>query len=336
MKNLFVLMLLALGLMVPRLAQAQVDPHFSQYYAFPLWLNPALTGVVDGDYRATVNYRNQWAPIGSPYTTAGFSFDAPTNKNIGVGVSLLNMSAGEAGYNYFNLMASVSYQGVKFGRNESQHIVFGLQGGLTSRKVDPAKFQTGMQYSPGLGFDPSMYSGESLTRTHSNDFDAAVGVLYYDGNGDHAANPFLGFSAAHITQPNDKFLTTDNDRHVLPVRYLVHGGVRLRVDDRFAVTPHFMYLRQGNAEEKFIGLYAQYKVSPEVYVLGGASVRFKDAVVPYVGFHFKNALLGLSYDATTSQLNKLTNGVNTFEISLSYICRKKRVLPEENFFCPRL
>lgn len=335
MKNLFVLMLLALGLMAPRLAQAQVDPHFSQYYAYPMWLNPALTGVVDGDYRATVNYRNQWAAIGTPYSTAGFSIDAPTSKNIGVGAKLINMSAGDAGYNYFNFMASVSYQGVKFGKNQTQHIVFGLQGGLTSRKVDPTKFQTGMQYVPGLGFDPSMYSGETLTKTHSNEFDAAAGVVYYDGNPDHQFNPFAGVSVTHLTQPNDRFLT-DGKSHILPARYLVHGGLRIRVDERFAITPHFMVLKQGTGEEKFVGVYGQYKVSQEVYVLGGISDRFRDAVVPFVGFHFKNALLGLSYDANTSKLNRLTNGVNTFEISISYISRKKKVMPEENFFCPRL
>ncbi|PUZ26801.1 type IX secretion system membrane protein, PorP/SprF family [Chitinophaga costaii] len=337
MKNLFVVMLLAVGLIAPRLVHAQVDPHFSQYYAYPLWLNPALTGVIDGDYRATVNYRNQWASVGQPYSTAGFSLDAATGKNIGVGVKVLNMSAGEAGFNYFNAMASFSYSGVKFGTNLHQHIVFGLQGGLTSRKVDPTKFQTGMQYSPGLGFDPSLYSGESLTNTHSLNFDAAVGILYYDGNPDHTLNPFAGFSVNHVTQPDDHFLTSSEGKNKsLPARYLGHGGLRIKVDDRFSLTPHFMYLKQGTAEEKLVGLYGQYKVNPEFYMLAGCSVRFQDAVIPFAGFHFKNAVLGLSYDVTTSRLNRLTNGVNTFEVSLSYICRKKKVMPEEHFFCPRL
>ena len=31
-------------------AAAQVDPHFSQYYVYPSWLNPALTGAFDGRY----------------------------------------------------------------------------------------------------------------------------------------------------------------------------------------------------------------------------------------------------------------------------------------------
>ena len=36
------------------------DIHFSQFYASPLTLNPAMTGFVNGDCRAGVIYRNQW------------------------------------------------------------------------------------------------------------------------------------------------------------------------------------------------------------------------------------------------------------------------------------
>ena len=36
------------------------DLHHSQFYTSPLNLNPALTGVFNGDYRIAVNYRAQW------------------------------------------------------------------------------------------------------------------------------------------------------------------------------------------------------------------------------------------------------------------------------------
>ncbi len=51
------------------------DPHFSQFYASPLTLNPAFTGKFDGDYRLAANYRNQWASIPNAYTTASASLD---------------------------------------------------------------------------------------------------------------------------------------------------------------------------------------------------------------------------------------------------------------------
>ena len=37
------------------------DIHFSQFYMSPLNLNPAMTGVMNGNIRLTGNYWNQWA-----------------------------------------------------------------------------------------------------------------------------------------------------------------------------------------------------------------------------------------------------------------------------------
>ncbi|HEU0065301.1 MAG TPA: type IX secretion system membrane protein PorP/SprF, partial [Flavisolibacter sp.] len=52
------------------------DPNFSQFFASPLTLNPALTGKFDGVYRVAINYRNQWPTINNAFTTATASFDA--------------------------------------------------------------------------------------------------------------------------------------------------------------------------------------------------------------------------------------------------------------------
>src|ERR1700755_3441807 len=74
---------------------AQTDPHFTQNYTFPMYINPALTGSSDGDLRVSGIFRTQWGSISNPYRTTGVSFDARTNKNIALGVNLLNQSAGD-------------------------------------------------------------------------------------------------------------------------------------------------------------------------------------------------------------------------------------------------
>ena len=73
---------------------AQTDPHFTQNYTFPMYINPALTGSSDGQYRASAIYRTQWGSISNPYRTIGISFDTRTNKNIALGVNVLNQAAG--------------------------------------------------------------------------------------------------------------------------------------------------------------------------------------------------------------------------------------------------
>jgi type IX secretion system PorP/SprF family membrane protein len=333
-KSILFVVWMVLVVLLPALTKAQVDPHFSQYYAYPLWLNPALTGVVDGDYRVSANYRNQWVNIGKPFSTVGASFDAATSDNVGVGVNVLNMSAGDAGYNYLNAMASFSYRGVRFGKTGTSHLVFGVQAGLINRKIDPAKWQLGSQYDPVIGFDPTKATLENINTTSSNVFDAAAGAMFFDGNPNHQFNPFVGFSAGHLTRPTDPFLSGAEKR--LPVRYNAHGGTRIKLNNIFSLTPHALYLRQGNAEETVIGLYAQVFVNEEFDFLAGGNYRINDSAIPFAGFHFKNFVLGISYDVNTSNLKRLVNGSNSFELSLSFISRKKRVYSEENFFCPRL
>src|SRR5829696_5002941 len=63
-------------ILISALGAAAQDPNFSQFFASPLTLNPALTGKFDGQYRVAGNYRNQWPTINNAYTTATVSFDA--------------------------------------------------------------------------------------------------------------------------------------------------------------------------------------------------------------------------------------------------------------------
>ena len=73
-------------------SSAQVDPHFSQYYAYPLYLSPAFTGVIDGDYRATAIYKNQWVTVDRPYSTVGLSADMNTAKDLNIGFNILTQT----------------------------------------------------------------------------------------------------------------------------------------------------------------------------------------------------------------------------------------------------
>src|SRR5271169_2047694 len=77
------------------------DPNFSQFFASPLTLNPALTGKFDGVYRVAGNYRNQWPTINNAFTTATASVDFGVLKNrlpeidqFGVGIMAFSDKSG--------------------------------------------------------------------------------------------------------------------------------------------------------------------------------------------------------------------------------------------------
>ena len=332
MKGVFKVSVLVLLLVIGKNSIAQVDPHFSQYYVYPSWLNPALTGVFDGSYRVSAIYRNQWSGV-ARFNTPGVSFDMNTNKNISFGASIMNLQAGDAGYNYMTGYASASYSGIRFGTNGTQRVVFGMQAGLMNRRFDPSKFTTGSQWDPMLGQTQNP-SGEVFTRTSSTMFDMGAGALYIDGKPGKKANFYGGVAVSHLTQPEDDFIQDVEAK--LPMRLTLHGGLRIAVNENWSITPNVLYLAQGNARETMVGAYAQVMVAPTSDFLFGANYRVNDAFSPYIGFYHKNFVLGASYDVNTSDLGRMTRGANSFELSLTWIGRKAFKAQEEQFVCPRL
>ena len=314
--------------------RAQVDPHFSQYYVYPAWLNPALTGAFDGEYRLSGIYRTQWGNISSPFSTPGFSFEATTDKNMNWGVSVLNQKAGSGGYNYTTAYCNFAYTGVRFGVNETKRVVFGLQAGMIQRRFDRSKLTFGDQWNPISGYNPNNFTADVLLRNNSTVLDINAGVMYFDAQPGKKLNLFGGFAVSHLTQPVDKFSASGEEK--IPMRYTLHGGFRWTLSDVFSVSPNLLYLKQGTADEKMIGAYGQYKARPELDLMLGVNYRFEDAISPFVGFAYKNLVLGASYDVNTSDLGKLANGANSFEISLSFIGRRRAQTPEVEFVCPRL
>ena len=315
-------------------AYAQADPHFSQYYVYPSWLNPALTGAFDGQYRVSGVYRNQWGNVSSPFTTYGATAEFTTEKKLNLGASVLKQTAGDGGYSYTTAYGNVAYSGVRFGKNEEHRVVFGMQAGIIQRRFDRNKMTFGDQWNPVFGFNPGTPSQDVLNRTNATSFDMGAGVLYFDAKPGKKANLYAGFSVSHLTKPDDKFSATGDA--TFPMRYTAHGGIRLTMSDKFSITPNFLYLAQGSAREKMIGAYGQYKVTSEANLMIGANYRIEDAISPFFGFTWKNMMLGASYDINSSDLGKLVNGSNSFEISLSIIGRKSTKTPEVEFVCPRL
>lgn len=317
---------------------AQTDPHFTQNYTYPMYINPAMAGGSDGDYRASAIYRSQWHNVTNPYRTAGFSFDQRTNKNIALGVSLQNQSAGDGGFNYFNAAASIAYTGVKFGQDDNHHIVFAMQFGVINRSVDQSKFKWGEQWNPITGYNANDPTSETFSATAATTLDINAGALYYNSDVNRKANAFAGFSTYHLNKPKDPIISTggNTELNTIPMRYVVHGGVSINISDRARIIPHALYMRQGTASEKMFGTYLQYNVNEETDLMIGGYYRFKDAVAPYIGFDWKNFVVGISYDANTSKLGSMSGNVNSFELSFSFIKRSKIKSIVDFIPCPRL
>ena len=315
-------------------AEAQVDPHFTQYYIYPAWTNPALTGAFDGKYKVSGIYRSQWGAISTPYSTQGLAAEFTTNSNMNFGVSLLNQTAGDGGYRYTTVYGSLAFTGIRFGPAENHRVVIGMQAGVIQRRFDATKLSFGDQWNPINGYNPDNPTSDVLANRNTSSFDMGAGILYFDGTANRKANLYLGYAASHLTKPTDKFSGTGDAK--FPMRHTVHGGVRLKLSQMVSLTPNVLYLRQGNAEEKAAGVYTQIKAAPETDFMIGANYRFDDAISPFLGFTHKRFVMGVSYDINTSDLGKVVKGSNSFEICLSFTGKKTVKTPEIEFVCPRL
>jgi type IX secretion system PorP/SprF family membrane protein len=115
-------------------------------------LNPALTGVCEGNQRAYLNYKDQWRGMGTSgatYSTAMFSFDSHLfNKKwskgyLGLGLNAYKDVAGDLkmGTTQFNL----SIAGIVF-INDQQLLSGGLQGGYVQKSISTSAMQWDSQF----------------------------------------------------------------------------------------------------------------------------------------------------------------------------------------------
>src|SRR6185295_8896805 len=84
--------------------------HFTQFYAAPLFLNPAFAGA-NVCARFSTNYRNQWPNIKKAYITEVVSFDQSIlGRNSGVGILLVNDKAGSGELRSTKFAGQYSYE----------------------------------------------------------------------------------------------------------------------------------------------------------------------------------------------------------------------------------
>lgn len=312
---------------------AQTDPHFSQFYAYPLGINPGLAGVNEGDFRANAVFRTQWSQVMTPYVTKGVSADIVTPKNLNFGINLLDQSAGDGGYHYQHGYLTIAYSGVRFGEDDNQQITFGIQVGALARKFDPSKFQFGDQWNSITGYEPTASSADQLPRTSSSDLDMGAGVSYADARDMVPVRLFGGFSAFHLNRPQDPFVT-QSIAQSLPMRFVLHGGFQWAINERVAITPQFLVMKQGTAMEQMAGISIRTPFAAAADLVAGVNYRFNDAVAPYLGFGFQGLVLGVSYDVATGNLSKTAPGTSSMEVSISYTGRKSG-RPIRYLSCPR-
>ena len=324
-------------LVLPWISYGQ-DPQFSQYFAAPLYLNPAFAGTSQG-HRFIANYRNQWPNLANGFVTYAVSYDYNLDDlKSGIGLIAMTDRAGSANLNSTSVSLIYSYK-IQF---ENKWVFTpGLSFGYVNRSIDFDKLVFGDQLDfANDGQVPS--NDQSLSQLgNANYFDFGVGGLLY------SKNFWIGYSAAHLNRPNRSLL---NEESEVPIKSSIHAGFRIPLYTGLlkrlksaSLAPSFIYKSQGEFDQLDIGLYFIYDPIMIGLWYRGIPIQqnvndniSQDALVIILGMQLKDIQIGYSYDFTVSELGTISGGAH--EISLQYnfnsMVRNKAKKPVKFIPCP--
>lgn len=300
------------------------DTQYSQFYAAPLYLNPALTGASELT-RIGVNYRNQWPGLDQNFNSYSAYIDHYIfDYNSGIGLifngsqeSMANLSTNEIGLSYayklqlsensfFRIGGMVSYM-----QRDAffSDLVFGTQIDIVNGTIGGITDELN-----GIPID-SRYSF----------VDYSVGGMFYTNK------IWFGVSAHHLSEPNTSFVEGQISK--LPMKLSAQGGIKFDLGggrrnyfthaySERSVSFAFNYKQQDPFNQLDVG--AQFYLEPLVLGVWYRGLPTKndlpnnEAFIGLVGVSLENGLdIGYSYDVTISKLG-LRNSGGAHEISLTY------------------
>jgi type IX secretion system PorP/SprF family membrane protein len=295
MKRLFSIGILFFVLLKSASAQ---DPNFSQFFASPMTLNPALTGKFDGLFRVAGNYRNQWPTINNAFVTKTVSVDFSPMRN--------------------KLSSIDNHKGLD--ENGLHQIGAGFQGTYINKRLDVAKVDFEDELTP-LGFTGVTSEIFASNQISIGYFDLNTGLIY-TGSTDGRNSFYIGASMYHINRPKETF---QGGQYLLNARTTIQAGGKIPIGQYNFLHVSAIHSLQAKASNTVGGMAFSYNVNQSdvdpVNVYLGAWYRMNDAAIPYFGLEFKGLHLGASYDVNTSALKPASNTRGGMEISLIYIQR---------------
>ena len=299
------------------------DPQFSQFYAAPLFLNPAFAGNTQMS-RAGLNYRNQWPSINANFTTYSAYFDHYFDLiRSGVGFVILRDQEGDVGYRSTTVGAQYAYQ-----LRLTENLTFrpGVQIGVINTNLDYSRLTFATSFDPECQCFRNP-SGESAGGAGKFMLDLSLGGVLY------SKNFWFGYSNFHINQPNQSIA---GEASPLNMRHSFHSGYRIplktpgappgfnRDGQERSITPTAQFKMQGPFRQLDVGVYStlepivlglQYRGIP----FASASEGFTSAesIIAILGYTYEKLSIGYSFDYTLSDLGIRSGGAH--EISIAYV-----------------
>jgi type IX secretion system PorP/SprF family membrane protein len=302
------------------------DVVYSQFYANPLYLNPALAGATLSP-RIAANYRNQWPSLQNAFTTYGISYDQYVDAISGAfGVSINSDRIVNGLMSSTSAYLMYSYR-LRASRKISINLA--LAGGIYQNSLDWNAIE--LENQPA-----QMPVGKTSNIKPDFNFGTVMGYknVFY-----------AGVALAHLSQPIISF--DENGLDKLHIKYTFHvggnifaGGMYNQYSDfppKVVFSPALVYIRQGIYQQVALGINTTiYPFTIGMWYRN--NIKNSDAVIVLLGFQFYGFQFGYSYDITISKFTNATGGAH--EISLGYRFKesklsKRTIEKQKEIPCPR-
>ena len=306
------ILLLAIGGMQGVKAQ---DVGFSQFFANPLYLNPAFAGSKVAP-RISLTYRSQWPGLVSAFTTVSASYDQYIpDLHGGIGGLLLFDRQGDQGLlTAGNIAAMYSF---RFRVYDDIYVNLALQAGVVNNSLNWDKniMTFPDQIDPNGGrINETSATAPDQTSIFVPDF--AAGTMIY------GPAWYVGFAAHHLNQPSQGFYGEDR----VPIKLTANAGglINLAEEQRRqsslglgtpVISPNFIFQYQGGFHYFNYGLYLDW-MPFLVGVWYRHGIENPDAFIFMVGVQQDHFKVGYSYDVTVSEINNSVYGAHEITVGI--------------------
>ncbi|MFC0778552.1 type IX secretion system membrane protein PorP/SprF [Flavobacterium sp. HJSW_4] len=281
---------------------AQQDAQFTQYMYNTININPAYAGS-RGVMSVFGLYRTQWVGLDGAPETSTLSLNTPlNNKNIGLGLSLVNDKIGPTTEN--NISADFSYS---IQTSADAKLSFGIKGSANIFSLDPNKLRPEHQGDPQFS-------------DFRNKFTPNVGAGVYW----HSDKGYVGLSVPNFIQTSRY---DDNDTAIFKelINYYLIAGYVFNLD-RYEM----IQFKPAVLAKMVDGSPLQLDVSANFLFnekfTAGVSYRWSAALSAMAGFQInKSMYIGYAYDRETTKLNNYNSGSHEIFLRFEFMNNFNRI-----------
>jgi len=327
------------------------DEYFSQFYAIPVQMNPALAGASNGTYRISAINRDQWNNnLESPYKTFAAGGDVRfkmkfgkkrTKDYFGMGLFFISDRVALFQANTNQVSTYFAYH-KRIGDKTPSFLGLGVRFAVLQKNINYDNLTFQDQFNQINGY--TLGTNETLPPNNFGFFDMSIGLNYHVQM--KKSNFYIGAAAHHITNPSSSFyfrLRNPNPSidlsQKLATRIVAHVSLDKQLSYKWAVQPRLVYQRQAQDNQINLGTNLEYTFRSQktglilglwVTTINDLDSFHAENLTPLLGIRQGQLILGFSYDVHLRDTFNSPFGFNTFEFSIRFTGEHSN----DQGFCP--